>query len=763
MHPAAMNKLQLVLLVAAAFQASASAGSADTSPRPTNKEWKEKRAKEDAKAAEPLKMAAVNKAVTLLEKLQQKVMEEGQAEAKTYDTFACWCKDGQREKTKANKENKDQKDSLTAAINKLATGRKADDKTISELEDDIKDLDKDMEDEEKDNAKEVKKYLEKAADLSDAIDSIEGALKALKSSQPSLLQLRSASNAVQTALAMADALGLGVDTMHGPAAAFLQGEPDEEMEAPDVEMENYKSHSGGVIDTIEGLLKKFRGKKEKVDEEEVTRVQEHDMKIQKFTDDLAAKNVELRDTQKARDKKTEEISEKNQELTTVSSTLLDDQEYLNNLYSMCSKRAKTWDQRTKVRADELSAITAAITLVKGAVAEKTSVATVRFLQRGISVRLTEAMVHNEDAMDAVEAAAEEKEAQLGHPLAFLQQNSVAQYQHPSDYEMTRRVSETLLSTGSRVGSTLLTSLAATITTGKPKGMEKVKGLIEALIKRLKAEAASEATQKGFCDKSIAKANTKRVELQGNVDELNDNMANLEADRILLKEQLDKLKDEIDNLDDAQKDADKLRKDEKKENKETISEAKEGKSIVASAITLLEDFYKSAAKEKVSFVQGGPEDDAPDAGFEADEAYKGSQSGGGSVLAMLDIIKSDFARTIKVTEQAEDEAEQDHKAFTEETTTSLKAKKAAVKAKKKEKSGLDSDFDADKESLGKNTDLLVGKIEELLELKKTCVDSGMSYEDRVARREEEIAALRKALCILSNYALNGANDGEVSLC
>jgi len=453
-------------------------------------------------------------------------------------------------------------------------------------------------------------------------------------------------------------------------------------------------------------------------------------------------------------------------LTTVSSTLLDDQEYLNNLYSMCSKRAKTWDQRTKVRADELSAITAAITLVKGAVAEKTSSGTVRFMQRGISVRLTEAMVQNEDAMDAVEAAAEEKEAQIASPLAFLQQRFVAQHQLPSDHEVAQKVSETLLSTGSRIGSTLLTSLAATINTEKPKGMEKIKGLIETLIKRLKAEAASEATQKGFCDKSIAKGNTKAVELQGNVDELNDNMAKLEADRALLKEELENLKDAIDDLDDAQKDANTMRKKEKAENKNTISEAKEGKAIVASAIMLLEDFYKSAAKEKVSFAQGamqGPKDDAPDAGFEADEAYKGSQSGGGSVLAMLDIIKSDFVRTIKVTAEAEDEASQDHKAFTEETTTSLKAKKAAVKSKKKEKSGLDADFDADKESLGKNTDLLVVKIEELLELKKTCVDSGMSYEDRVARREEEIVALRKALCILSEYAKNGGNDGEVPMC
>jgi len=313
---------------------------------------------------------------------------------------------------------------------------------------------------------------------------------------------------------------------------------------------------------------------------------------------------------------------------------------------------------------------------------------------------------------------------------------------------------------------LLTSLAATITTEKPKGMEKITTLIEELIKRLQAEAANEATQKGWCDKSFAKANQKRTNTIGNIDELNDNMAKLEADRNLLSDELDKLADEIKDLNDAKKKADAMRKKEKAENKATVQEAKEGKSVVASAIMLLEDFYKKAAKEKVSFAQGkarGPADDAPDAGFDGGEAYKGDQSGGGSVLGMLDIIKSDFVRTIKVTEQAEREADEDHQAFTEETTTSLKAKTGAVKAKKKEKDGLDSDYDKDKDSLEKNADLLVSTVEELLELKKACVDTGMSYEERVARREEEIAALRKALCILAAYQTNGANEGAYSKC
>lgn len=44
-------------------------------------------------------------------------------------------------------------------------------------------------------------------------------------------------------------------------------------------------------------------------------------------------------------------------------------------------------------------------------------------------------------------------------------------------------------------------------------------------------------------------------------------------------------------------------------------------------------------------------------------------------------------------------------------------------------------------------LLDSALKNIEELKPTCIDTGMSYADRVAKREEEIAALKKALCML----------------
>merc|ERR1712187_2101 len=132
--------------------------------------------------------------------------------------------------------------------------------------------------------------------------------------------------------------------------------------------------------------------------------------------------------------------------------------------------------------------------------------------------------------------------------------------------------------------TLLTSLASQI--GKDP-LAKVKTLIEELIKRMQAEAAASATQKGWCDKAMSDATTKREGAAQAIDELNDSMAKLEAQRELLAESLETLKKDIQELKDAQKKADDDRKEEKAENAATVKEAEEGKAAIEKAMDVLD--------------------------------------------------------------------------------------------------------------------------------------------------------------------------------
>merc|ERR1719502_1096813 len=157
---------------------------------------------------------------------------------------------------------------------------------------------------------------------------------------------------------------------------FLQQRDDDDGTVA-VPMEDYKFHSSGIIETLEKLLGDFRKEKASVDADEVKRVQAFDMLIQEETDYVKAKTAAMEEAKQEREQKIEDIGTASQELTTVSAQLLDDMEYLDELNTVCSDRAKTWDQRTKLRANELTAITQATGIVKATVAEKTQASTIR--------------------------------------------------------------------------------------------------------------------------------------------------------------------------------------------------------------------------------------------------------------------------------------------------------------------------------------------------------------------------------------------------
>merc|ERR1719203_212691 len=68
-------------------------------------------------------MAAVNKAVNLLENLRTQVMAEGEAEAATYNKFACFCQDTTSEKLQTILKSEDEKVDLVSSIGTLVSRR----------------------------------------------------------------------------------------------------------------------------------------------------------------------------------------------------------------------------------------------------------------------------------------------------------------------------------------------------------------------------------------------------------------------------------------------------------------------------------------------------------------------------------------------------------------------------------------------------------------------------------------------------------------
>jgi len=234
-------------------------------------------------------------------------------------------------------------------------------------------------------------------------------------------------------------------------------------------------------------------------------------------------------------------------------------------------------------------------------------------------------------------------------------------------------------------------------------------------------------------RKLERKKTEQVEtLHAEIDETQANMAQLGED-------INSLSKQLANLSKAMADATKLRVSEKRENLATIKDAQDAQTAVAQALLVLKEFYAKSA-ESTALIQRKPSI------FSAPYTGMGAESGG--VIAMIEVIQSDFARLESSTKAAEQSAQKSYDEF----MTESKVDKASKTKDSEHKSSRKQDA---AQSLATKSSNLEGTQKELdaalsyyEKLKPSCVDAGSSYDDRVGRRKEEIQSLQEALKILN---------------
>merc|ERR1719174_1718333 len=113
---------------------------------------------------------------------------------------------------------------------------------------------------------------------------------------------------------------------------------------------------------------------------------------------------------------------------------------------------------------------------------------------------------------------------------------------------------------------------------------------------------------------------------------------------------------------------------------------------------------------------------------------------------MQVIVSDFERTIKTTKDQEYEAARSFADF-DTTKSSISSKEASKGLKEADHSNTEAAITQGMADLKEHMTLLDDSMKQLEELNPQCIDTGMSYADRVAKREEEIEALKTAMCQL----------------
>jgi hypothetical protein len=718
-------------------------------------------------------VSPVEKVITLLEDLKSETEAAGKKEASTYDTFACFCKSETLKYSDSIKTGQDKIDELAATLEEQTGISNAKQLQIEELTTMIGNLQKDMDEITARREKEKAKYSMSAMDFTKAVSSLEGAIADLMSvketmSSSFLEKRNSIRKTILKSITLAD-----VDLspkQQRTVTAFLQTDEDPENE-------EFEFSGDELMQTFAALEKEFSAKKVELDEIEGQNKKNYNEVMKSKKAEKKAAEGDKRTQEGEKDTADGNIDTASEGLTKEEVLLKDDEAFLKDLTSKCALKAHEWDQRSQMRADEVTALAAAIKIIKEGVQANSAVNKRALLQddkdfTAAHVQVPKTPVKKEEARGPVENNANKPRIdtllpstpapntpghmsvplgdmmQLESDLSFIQLSNTPRMkiaslvQHASKVSssasqqaaLKQKVIDSLVESGQKLGSVAISHLAMKIAEDP---FIKVKKLIQELIERLVTEAAEEATKKGWCDTEMGEAKHNRDSNMAAIVEVNAELKLLEAKKATLEEEISTLTTELNDLNDSLTKETKMRGDEKAENMDTLDKAKAGLAATKDAYDVLTAFYEKAAKASLLQVSRKNEK-AP---------YKGGQDGAGGITAMLEVIISDFERTIKVTTEAEKASHREFVEFEKTSKTSIATKETGKSQSESDLKSTDSKIVESMDDLGKHQSILDDSLKELEDLKPSCVDTGMSYADRVQKRKDEIDALKSALCSL----------------
>jgi len=694
----------------------------------------------------------VQKVIELLQDMMVKGQKDKHAEEVAYAKFAQFCTDEIASKKKSIAETTELVEVLAADIGMLESDAAKLGDEIAALQADVEKYNADLKSAKEERAKDEAGYKKEIVDCGEAVDAIERAIVVLnkqnydrKQATAALMQLTKSPRLPEKAKLMVAAfieLGSSDSEAQPNVEATDKMMPDEQLfyEAP--EANAYEFQSGGLIEMLKKLGEQLKEQKTEAEKQNMNSQHAFELMSQDLHDAIENAEADIASKTKDKEEKLAEAATKKKELTAAKSDLEEDTAYLKDLEAECTEKAKSFEEKQQLRAEEIEMLAKAIEIISSA---EVSGAAEKHLPTLVQAGTALAQLRNI-------ADASQGNAGIRHKLASF-----------------------LLSKSQSINSKRLGLLAQQIESSADP-FKKVKKMIWDLIQKLMEEANSESEQKGFCDTELGQNKITRDKLSAEIADLTAAVDEMTASIAQMTDELAGLSKDIADLNVAMKDATALREEEKAKNEATIAEAVEAQKALELATTLIKDFYEKAGKA-TALVQlqrqhvsldaetpvkmGSPEwnslanPNAPplDKGHREGmqtfgETYKGNQDGAGSILAFLEVIMGDFASLEADTKANEAEAQKLYEDFMANSEKAVAVKEKNTEMITNDKVETEASLASSKKDLASNQDALLAANRYYDNLKPTCVGTGITYEERAKRRQEEIVSLQEALKILS---------------
>jgi chromosome segregation ATPase len=636
------------------------------------------------------KVSPVQKVIQLLDELKGKVESDLSAEEKMMEEYTSWCDEEANDKEDAITSSKRTIGDLEATIEDAKATILTLTSSIDELTSKISTSETELAKASDIREKEHEVFVASEKELVDTVDSLERAMVVLKKN----LGFMQTGRGAHLLAAMAGGLQKVVEAswVNEHQKAVLQSllqtkdeDSDEDLEfQPQGKTVAYESSSGGILDTIADMQGKAEESLSGTRKDEMEGAHAYALVKQGLEDEIKVANKQLSEATLTRSTTEEELHTAEASLSETEETLAADTKYLEELKQSCTTKATEWAARQKQAAEE----TAAIQKAKDILSEGVKV----FLQTSSRTRLQSETEASLDARSQVVSILK-KMARTQNSYALAQLASQAR----SD----------------------------------PFG--KIRGLIEEMIAKLTDEAAEEADQKSFCDEEMSESKAKQADLSGKLDKVSARISKAEAGKAKLLEEIKMLETEISEMDAGQAEATKVRQEEHEEYLKASKDFKESATAVAKAIDVLSEYYGS------SFVQ-----------VSAKQPEFGGAKGdvGSTIVSVLEVAESDFTELLAESEADESSAQEAYDKLTQENAVTKATKAGDIKGKTSEVKQIEVALGNYKENKATTTEELDAVLSYLDKLKPQCETKVMSYADKKAKREQEIAGLKEALTILS---------------
>jgi hypothetical protein len=338
------------------------------------------------------------------------------------------------------------------------------------------------------------------------------------------------------------------------------------------------------------------------------------------------------------------------DLEVVNKDLIEDTQSLNALHHDCMFKASDHEEELKSRNEELNALAEAKKVIK----------------------------------EMTGAAAKDTYGEEGE-VSFLQAKSSTSSSSSSTVEAIRSIRKL----GKRQNFSALTQMAhkleaiarnAEISGEDPFG--KVKRMLDSMINQLVQQMEAEADHKSHCDKELADTAKSKSLKESAVDKLSTRLDRQRSQSLRLRTEVADLQQEKLEIRKTQQQIDDIRREENERYKKTKPELQMGLEGVKRAMKVLRQYYSQ----------------------DAEKSHDAQDGAGANIIGVLEVVESDFAKSLATMDAEEETAENAYKKQSEdnELEKSLKEqevglKSAQIKSLSKTTAETSTDLDGVQES------------------------------------------------------------------